>query len=129
MTHAPNAYTPDVEMRDNTGGGGRKEKGSKDRTDQNRQFKFDVRQEPDVRKSSRTQNSHQTELSLQTTPCDVLTKLLITQVSLTAGEILGTSHELNITLADQIRVKNVTAANAAANHTCANHRSLLQVPV
>jgi hypothetical protein len=117
-------------MKDETGeGGGRKEKGSKDGTDQNRKYKFDVRQEPDARESSRSPNSRRTELSLQTTPRDVLTKLLNTQISLTAGEILGTSRELSIALADQIRVKNVTAANAAANHTCANHGSLLRVPV
>jgi hypothetical protein len=130
-TRAPDARAPDVEMKDDTRGedGGGK-KGSKEEYVPNRKYKFEARQEPESREPSRNQiSSRRTELSLQITPRDVLKKILSTQISLTAGEILGTSRELSIALADQIRVKNVASVSASTNHTCANHSSLLRVPV
>ena len=117
-THAPNAHAPDVVMEDAMKKGDEgKRKGSKDQLTPEQKNKFDVRQEPNVKESSRTLNIRQTELSMQTTPCDILTKILNIQISLTAGEIIGTSQELSITLADQIHVKTMTLANAISNHT------------
>ena len=69
------------------------------------------------------------ELSMQTTPHDVLTKIPNTQISLTVGEIIGMSQELSTALADRIHVKTVTLANTISNHTCADHGTLLWVPV
>ena len=98
---APDARTPDAVMEDAMKKGDEsKRKGSKDRLTPERKYKFDVRQEPEAKESSRTPNIRRMELSMQTTPRDVLTKILNTQISLTAGEIIGTSRELSIALAD-----------------------------
>ena len=96
---APDVCAPDVVMGDTTKKGDEgKRKGSKDRPSQERKYKFNVCQEPGAKGSSRTPNIHWMELSMQTTPRDVLTKILNIQISLTAGEIIGTSRELSITL-------------------------------
>ena len=109
--HTPDARTPDVVMEDATKKGDEsKRKGSKDRLTPERKYKFNVRQEPKAKESSRTPNIRRTELSMQTTPHDILTKILNTQISLTAGEIIGTLRELSIALANQIRVKTMTSA-------------------
>ena len=121
---------PDVVMEDAMKKGDKgKRKGSKDQPSQEQNYKFDVHQEPEAKESSRTPNIRQTELSMQTTPHDVLTKILNTQISLTVGEIICTSLELSIALANQIHVKTMTSANTISNHTCADHGTLLQVPV
>ena len=89
---APDAHAPDVVMEDAMKKGDEsKRKGSKDRLTPEWKYKFDVCQEPEAKESSRTPNIRWMELSMQTTPRNVLTKILNTQISLTAGEIIGTS--------------------------------------
>ena len=128
--HTLDVHAPDVVMEDTMKKGDEgKRKGSKDQLTPEQKFKFNVCQKPDVKESSRTPNIRQMELSMQTTPRDVLTKILNTQISLTVGEIIGTSWKLCIALADQICVKTMTSANAISNHICTDHGTLLQVPV
>ena len=66
-------HTLDMVMEDTMKKGDEsKKKGSKDQLTPEQKFKFNVHQEPKVQESSRILNIHQTELSMQTTPCDIL---------------------------------------------------------
>jgi hypothetical protein len=67
-------------------------------------------------------------------PRDILDKVLNTEVTgVTAREMVGVSRDLSTALADLIRVRTVTSANAnaQAHHVqgCLTHGSLLEIPV
>jgi len=78
------------------------------------------------------QGTHHTELSRQTSAKEVIAKILNTQISLTARDILGTSQELSTALADQICFRTVTVATSATHHVISGHKRdslLLMVPI
>ena len=126
--------TQDIDMVDphTIGGGGGKERG-KTGTNPARNSKSGIPCDiPTPPEAPRTV-ACRSEIAGATNPQAVLDKLLSTEISVTAQEMIAASPSISKALAEMIRVRNVPSTNVVSqsHHTsgCRHRTSLLEVPI